>query len=348
MMHTASVRRACATTGALRVAATLLMIAAAPLVSAAQPADAGVTLPSLPRDSVRVGNLTRLFAYYVPDGTIASAPLVFVFHGAGGNGARLRGFTDGELERLADRDGFVLVYPDGVGGSWNDCRAGAPYEAKRRNVDDIEFVRALVERFRESHAIDTSAVFGIGFSNGAHLAYRLALEAPGLVRAIAAFGANLPTEGDLDCAARGQAVPVMIANGTGDRINPYDGGAVVAPSGDTIGRVRSATETAAYFSVLDGRGDSGSTVRLHAPDDAGLWVDQSRFTDGMGVDVVLYTIGNGGHAIPGPRARFPALVGPTERRWNGLEAAVRFLFDALTASTSSRARSLPRTAPQQP
>ncbi|HSJ62516.1 MAG TPA: PHB depolymerase family esterase [Gemmatimonadaceae bacterium] len=336
MMHVASNRIAPSPAGALRVTATALVLAMASVTGLAQPTGAGATLPSLPRDSVRVGSLSRSFSYYVPGGTIASAPLVLAFHGAGGSGARLRGFTDGHLERLADREGFVLVYPDGVGGTWNDCRAGAPYEAKRRNVDDVAFARALTERFRESHAIDTTAVFALGYSNGAHLAFRLALEAPELVRAIAAFGANLPAEDDLDCGVRGESVPVMIVNGTADPINPFEGGVVVIPTGDTIGSVRSATATAEYFAGLDGRVDSGSSTRLHAPDDRGLWVDRVRLGDGLGVEVVLYTIGNGGHAIPGPRARFPALVGATEGRFDALEAAIRFFLREAGQEVSRR------------
>ncbi len=61
---------------------------------------------------------------------------------------------------------------------------------------------------------------------------------------------GLPAPSDLACVPAGTAVPVMVVNGTADRINPYDGGTVRLPDGSSLGNVVSAAETARYFGRL--------------------------------------------------------------------------------------------------
>ena len=49
---------------------------------------------------------------------------------------------------MADRHGFIVLYPDGYKNNWNDCRKDAPFAANKENVDDVGFLRALVEQYR--------------------------------------------------------------------------------------------------------------------------------------------------------------------------------------------------------
>lgn len=304
-----------------------LFLLSAPAHAIGQTPSSAPSLPPLPRDSVVAGALSRTFDYFIPPGANRESPLVFAFHGgSGGSGARLRGFTRGTLERLARRERFVVIYPDGIGGSWNDCREDAPYEAKRRNVDDVGFVRAIVAHFRKRLGMGARSVFAIGYSNGGHLAYRLALEAPDLVHGIAVFGANLPANDASDCRASGVPVPVMIVNGTADRINPYEGGLVVGPTGDTIGAVRSAPASAEFFAALDDSVRGSGPIRLLDAADGGLAVDRRRWAGARNAEVVLLTIHGGGHTIPGSSRAFPAFLGSTERRLEALEEAIGFFL----------------------
>ncbi len=69
---------------------------------------------------------------------------MLAFHGgSGGSGERLRGFIGEELDRLAEELGFVAVYPDGFGGTWNGCRAGATTPANLQEVDVVAVVARL-------------------------------------------------------------------------------------------------------------------------------------------------------------------------------------------------------------
>jgi polyhydroxybutyrate depolymerase len=299
----------------------------------------GRAAAGLDRGVVQVQGRARTFSYYAPSGLAPPSPVVLAFHGGGGTGARLRGFVGASLERLADRFGFLVAYPDGFEGHWNGCRGAARFAANTRAVDDVAFTRALLDRLAARHRLDRSQVFALGFSNGGHLVYRLALEVPGEVRAVAAFAASLPEERGIDCRPTGRPIPVMLVNGTHDRINPYAGGEVIAPGGESLGRVRSALETARYFARLAGHDETpvrATVVDPRSPDDT--WVQETTWRGPGLAEVRFYTVHGGGHTLPGPRATFPAFLGSTERRFDAVDAAVRFFLwrPRYAESTSGR------------
>jgi predicted esterase len=72
----------------------------------------------------------------------------------------------------------------------------------------------------QEHGIDTKHVFVLGYSNGGQMAFRLAIETPDEVAAVAALGASLPTPDGSSCAQRGRTARVMLANGTLDPHQP--------------------------------------------------------------------------------------------------------------------------------
>jgi polyhydroxybutyrate depolymerase len=275
------------------------------------------------RGRLHVGPLERTFLYYAPPGLPAHPAAVLVFHGAGGDGARIRGFIGPELERLARERGFVVVYPDGHGGHWNDCRRGVPYPARRRNIDDTGFVRGLIRWLGDHYGVDGERVRAIGFSNGAHLAFRLALELPGEIQAIAAFGAGLPVPEEIDCESTGVPVPVMLVNGTADPINPFQGGQAVGPDGGQLGQVLSSHATAEHFARLAGYRADAAVEESMLPL-VGTGVERRAWRRRGAPEVVHYTVRGGGHTIPDPAAAFPGFVGPVERRFRAVEEAVRF------------------------
>jgi len=120
-------------------------------------------------------------------------PLVINMHGLGGEDHGENPFTGDGTETcgdhlctfndLTDRRGWIATEPQGISDSWNggDCCG----TASRQNIDDVGFLRALVDRIAQDYNIDRKRVFSTGFSNGAIMSWRLACEAPDLVRAIA-------------------------------------------------------------------------------------------------------------------------------------------------------------------
>jgi polyhydroxybutyrate depolymerase len=275
-------------------------------------------LQELPRDSVAVREQMRRFGYYVPSRARAGAPIVIALHGTGGTGERLRRFTGGWLDSLAERHGFVVAYPDAMEGMWNTCRAAESAMASQRGVDDVAMISAVAQRLARRFGGDSTHVYALGYSGGGHLAYRLALEGPEVVRGVAIFAASLPVDAQLACRPSRGAVPIMIVSGTADVINPYEGGAVTGPFGQRLGDVRSAVATAAYFATRAGADTA------NVDETPGVMVSSRGWTRAGGMRVVLYTVNGGGHSIPGPHSFFPSLVGRTERSWSGIEEAVRF------------------------
>jgi polyhydroxybutyrate depolymerase len=259
------------------------------------------------------GGRTRHFLYYVPAKVAERPALVVAFHGSLGDGAQARAGYGYAFDRLADEHGFVVVYPDGVERHWNDCRRRAPYAAHTLGIDDVGFVRALVDRFAAERGVDRARVYATGVSNGGQMAIRLALEAPDLVRAVAPVIASVPAEENMDCKPSGAAVSVMIMNGTGDPFNPYGGGDVVLYGvWGNRGPVISTIDSAVYFAALDGY--AGEPQRDALPDrDAtdGSTVERARWSEPGKKSVVLYTIRGGGHTVPHPVARIPRLLGRT-------------------------------------
>jgi polyhydroxybutyrate depolymerase len=268
---------------------------------------------------------------------VGPRPVLVVLHGAYGNGALARALAAPALERLADRHGFVVAYPDAYADGWNDCRRQVPYAARRDGVDDVAFVRALVARLAATRGVDGGRAYALGFSNGGHLALRLALEAPAGVAGVAAVGAALPEADDAlpGCDGARGATAVLLVNGTADRVNPYAGGEVRLPDGRRAGRVLSSRATAEYFASL-----AGHAAPPHADTLAAAW-PRARATRlewrGAGAPAVaLLTVPGGGHLLP-RRAALTPLLGDASEQLDAVEEAVRFFgLDAARASRAAR------------
>ena len=148
-----------------------------------------------------IGGRERTFIEYVPKTLNWGAPLLFVLHPSGGNAASMRQYSNYEFDELAHKDGFLVVYPDGFDNTWNDCRGGSPFSSKQLKIDDAGFIKSLLNHEVTRHAVDRKRVFAAGWSNGAQLAYRLALESPEDFAGVAAISASVPVK-DIFIAAR--------------------------------------------------------------------------------------------------------------------------------------------------
>ncbi|MGT2426675.1 hypothetical protein [Amnibacterium kyonggiense] len=169
----------------------------------------------------------------------------------------MRRFSGRTLDRLAGRIGADLVYLDGVGRGWNDARRLRVSKAQRTEVDDVGFVRAVVERFGRP-------AIGIGYSNGGQLLHRLLREAPGLLVGAVTIAAGVPVDEDFALAGvEPDAVPVLLLAGTADPIMPFDGGPT-RMLGRTRGTVRSARESAETYggSAAPSASRTGSVERI--------------------------------------------------------------------------------------
>lgn len=275
--------------------------------------------------------LSRSFLVYVPRKVVRPAPVLLVLHGTGGSAQRMRSDTAWAFELIADREGMLVVYPQGFERQWHDCRRAITESAPQRRIDDVGFLRAVVSRLAGDPAlggrhIDADEVYAVGFSNGGHMAFRLALEAPDFVAGIAAIAASLPADANFDCRPSGKAVPVMVIDGTEDPVSPYEGGEIWSlGSFNRRGAVQSAEATAGYFSDLAGYAEPPFEHRYPDADPRdGTVVSRRVWSLENRPEVDLITIHGGGHTIPHPVKRMPRIFGRTSHDIPAAEEVWRF------------------------
>src|SRR5262245_14096167 len=145
--------------------------------------------------SLQMGDEVRTYRLYkakVPSKT--PMPLIFVLHGGGGSGSQMEELTRAQFNRLADKRNLLIVYPDGIGRSWNDGRSDLRVQAVQDNVDDVAFLKSLADKIAEQNSVDRRRIYSTGISNGGLMSYRLACDAADFVAAVAPVAANLSVE----------------------------------------------------------------------------------------------------------------------------------------------------------
>ena len=108
--------------------------------------------------------------------TVEGAPLVLMLHGYGDSGEGFRSTT--HFERVANEKGMAVVYVNGAANP-NDTSSAKCWNAGLgiEGNDDVSFLKAFVKYLQKEYSLDASKTYVIGFSNGAFMVHRLAMEA---------------------------------------------------------------------------------------------------------------------------------------------------------------------------
>jgi len=118
-----------------------------------------------------VNGMDRYFILHIPPGLDEDThlPVVIIFHEFTKSMTALRQQT--KFDDRSDANGFVAVYPYGIGASWNagDCCGMAMID----NLDDVEFVRQILIDLSNSLALDPQRIYAAGYGVGGMMAYRL-------------------------------------------------------------------------------------------------------------------------------------------------------------------------------
>ena len=202
------------------VAVAGLTAPAAWLASAAQPEAARVVADRSDR-AVRVvtfpfaGANRRYRIFVPPHATTPRRGLLLVLHQLGGSAARFE--LQSGLDRRAAAANAVVVYPDGLGHSW-DAGTCCAY-AVRHHVDDVRFLTRVIADVERRVPIDPARIAVTGFSNGALMSYRLLCERPDI------FPVAVAVAGDVVGPRCNPALPVSMlhVHGARDGIIPLSG-----------------------------------------------------------------------------------------------------------------------------
>ena len=266
----------------------------------------------------------RHFRLYVPTTLRPDEPAALLIALHGGLGSSDQFATNSGFDELAEANGFIVVYPDGVRAvpdrpglqTWNGGYCCGP--AARQDVDDVGYVRFLIDLLEERHGVDAARIFAAGHSNGAIMAYRLACE---LSDRIVAVGVQAGSLGIDDCRPS-DSVSVLHIHGLADTNHPIDGGVGSGVSGVEFRSARVAVRT---FAGLSGCNDEPVIESdLPNPDvEVSTWSDCS-----LGAEVRLITVQGASHAWMGHAAASEAsaaLVGEPYADFDSSRAIWSFL-----------------------
>jgi polyhydroxybutyrate depolymerase len=250
---------------------------------------------------IRINGFRRTYLVHIPSGYKPETPLplVVVIHGAFDTAEGMEKFS--RFSQLADREGFMVLYPNGMGilGFLQHWNAGhCCGKAADDQVDDVGFVAATIADVCGRLKVDRDRIYMVGFSNGGMLTYRFASERGDLLAAAAPMAASIggrPSE-DLPewrIPEPVRPIPVIVFHGLSDDDVSYEGG---------VSRHRGGTRT--YWSVEEsvqfwvthnGCGPKVVSKELNAGSVLlKSWVDCKD-----NAEVVLYLIRDWGHVWPG-------------------------------------------------
>jgi polyhydroxybutyrate depolymerase len=231
----------------------------------------------------------RNYTVHTPPGK-GPFPVVVNLHGGGSN-PKIQAVQSG-MNANADRNHYAVVYPCGTGGAgqytWN---AGLCCGfAMQHNVDDVGFIGRVLDDLPSHVAIDDTRIYATGMSNGAMMAYRLAVESP---ERFAAIGAVSTTMG-VDVHLPHPPMPIIEIHGLKDPNAPFNGGvgpnAQPQPGGPPVHHA--VMDTVAQWAAIDG-------YPAPAPFVADKGVFTHRVYAGTKATFELYALRDGGHTWPG-------------------------------------------------
>jgi polyhydroxybutyrate depolymerase len=247
--------------------------------------------------TIDVGSLTREYILHVPQrrpmtsaGVVLPYPLVLVLHGSSGTGGDIEATTN--MDSVSEANRVVVAYPNGVAGAGGlfptDWNAGSCCGAAgRENIDDVAFIKGVIDQLSAKLPIDKRRVYVAGFSDGGRMAYRLACELSTQIAAIAVVSGSLKAD---DCAPQ-KPVAVIAIHGTDDQVVPYDDDSDTPPSATMSGVAATLPPSVQFWVSQNGCG-TGSVSAYAAH------VDAMTFTGCTGADVAFYSVDGGAHGWP--------------------------------------------------
>ena len=231
--------------------------------------------------TVAVGSATRSYVVRLPASYTGTSPvpLVLDFHTLGGSPTEEA--ADSGYRELAEQEGFVVAWPQGIDAAWNigTCCTTS------RDVDDVGFARALVQELQSEACIDAKRVYATGVAMGGGMAYHLGCNAADVLAGIAPSAFDLLVASEQPCQPARPLTEISF-RGTADSLVPYEGGAVQAPNGVATITFLGAVSTFQRWADLDQCTGSPS-----ASDSNGC---STYSTCADGVEVTLCTTQGGG------------------------------------------------------
>lgn len=220
----------------------------------------------------------------------------------------------------AEKSGFVAVAPDGLPALphqpanfrsnpavWNSGQLNS--RSPRAAIDDVAYVRLLLDELQEKIPHDRDRVFCTGHSNGGGMTFRLANEMSDRFTAIGTVAGMMALENP----EPRKAVPTLYILGTRDPLMPMEGGEVRLPWGTR--RNPPVSEPLSTWARAIG---CESQPRTISEKDGVTKQEYSSRIRGPAMTVLL--IEGHGHQWPGSKSLLPeSTVGPDTAKINATD-----------------------------
>ncbi len=174
----------------------------------------------------------REFYVYIP-ATLKKdqkAPAVITFHGFKSDANGMRWLINSD--KIADKYGFIMVYPNALNKSWNVGKGSGTVPSK---TDDISFASAMVDVVKARFPVDPERIYAMGFSNGAQMVSAMACRVSGKIAA----GGMVAHTMNIDPCEPDHKVPIALIHGAKDPFAKFSGGGV--------GNIGSWKESVSFF-----------------------------------------------------------------------------------------------------
>lgn len=252
--------------------------------------------------------LVRRYLVHIPKTYRAdtAVPLLFAFHGGGGDMNYMATDEYYGLISKSEAEGFIVIFPSGFSqlrsgklATWNAGTCCA--DARDQNIDDVGFIREIINAVTTRLHIDRDRIFATGMSNGGMMSYRLACEMAGTFKAIAAVAG---TDNTVSCMPS-EPVSIMHIHASNDDRVLYNGGAG--------NKFRDESKVANFTSVPATiekwvKQNSCNPVPQRVLETSGVYCDRYSACSNE-AQVQLCVTASGGHSWPGgtkPRGESPS------------------------------------------
>jgi polyhydroxybutyrate depolymerase len=239
------------------------------------------------------------------------------------------------IERAAAAEGLAVAFPESLDGGWGDDTFATP--GRPTGAEDVTFLDDLIGELRSDPRIDDRPVGVVGFSNGASMALRYAVERPDDVRAVVSVAGQLPR----DPAIRpSRPVPLLQVYGSADPVRSHDAGipedpdrqpgdpTPTLPTAETVAAFVDLMTTASYDGPVETDPDPADGTRLRTE----RWLGADDADDSV---VVLHTVVDGGHTWPSAATEPRPDFGMVSRDLDASAEAIAFVLDPRVTTAGS-------------
>jgi len=254
-------------------------------------------------ETIKINGIKREFTTYLPVGAVDGMPVVISLHG--GFASPKGQFKLADFRPIADKDKFIVVCPASKHG-WQDGKDVG-------KIDDVKFIDELINYLIKTYHANGNRIYVTGISKGGFMTARLACQLNNRIAAIAIVAATLDSN---EGYTPQYPMPILFIHGTTDPIVPYKGGSLFGRA------IYSHPDIIKKWVAIDNC--NPKPVITNIPDNAGdgTSIIKEEYTNAAtGMQVVGYTVNNGGHTWPGGAQYLPRfLIGKTTKNLNACQA----------------------------